>query len=181
MVPKLDLIAYQPSFLDLFIEWRIQPLSLRHNPLKAMNREEIKAMLESEGCVLSDLATKESYRWFIQCEDAIVGSVSLKNISHTMGYAEIGYGVAEHCHGAGIATAAVNLLVKKCFCESSLRKLLAYVHEKNVASCRVLEKAGFAREGTLREHYLINGVPVNEILFGLLRREWDSRQGSSSH
>jgi [ribosomal protein S5]-alanine N-acetyltransferase len=176
MAPKLDLIAYRPSFLDLFIEWRIQPLSVRHNPLKAMSREEIKSMLESEGCILSDLANHASYRWFIQCGDAIVGSVSLKNISHTMSYAEIGYGVAEHRQGAGIATAAVNLLVKKCFCESPLRKLLAYVHDKNAASCRVLEKAGFAREGTLREHYLINGVPETEILFGLLRHEWERRQ-----
>ncbi len=176
MVPRVDLIAYQSCFLDLFIEWRIQPLSVRHNPLKAMSREEIEAMLESEGSILSDLAKNESYRWFIQCEDTVVGSVSLKNISHTMNYAEIGYGVAEHRQGSGVATAAVNLLVKKCFCESPLRKLLAYVHDKNVASCRVLEKAGFAIEGTLREHYVINGVPENEILFGLLRHEWESRQ-----
>lgn len=180
MAPQLDLIAYQPSFLDLFIECRMQPLSVRHNPLKAMGREEIKAMLESEGCLLSDLAKYESYRWFIQCEGAIVGTVSLKNISHSMSYEEIGYGVAAHRHGAGIATAAVNLLVRKCFCESPLRKLLAYVHDRNGASCRVLEKAGFAREGTLREHYLIQGVPENEILFGLLRHEWEARQGSGS-
>ena len=180
MPPKLDLIAYQPSFLDRFIEWRIQPLSVRHNPLKAMGREEIKAMLESEGCTLSDLTKNESYRWFIQCEDAIVGSVSLKNISHSMSYAEIGYGVAEHRQGAGIATAAVNLLVQKSFSESPLRKLVAYVHDQNVASCRVLEKAGFVREGTLREHYLINGVPENEILFGLLKHEWEARQRRSS-
>lgn len=146
-----------------------------------MNREEIKAMLEAEGSILSDLRKNESYRWFIQCEDAIVGSVSLKNISHTMSYAEIGYGIAEHRHGAGIATAAVNLAIKKCFCESSLRKLLAYVHDKNVASCRVLEKAGFAREGLLREHYLINGVPENEVLFGFLRHEWEKRQHGSAH
>jgi ribosomal-protein-alanine N-acetyltransferase len=136
----------------------------------------LRPCLKSEGCILSDLTKHESYRWFIQCEDAVVGSVSLKNISHTMGYAEIGYGVAEHRQGAGMATAAVSLLVKKCFCESPLRKLVAYVHDKNTASCRVLEKAGFAREGTLREHYLISGVAENEILFGLLKHEWKRRQ-----
>jgi ribosomal-protein-alanine N-acetyltransferase len=90
-----------------------------------------------------------------------------------MSYAEIGYGIAEHHQGKGIATDAVNQFVQKCFCESPLRKLLAYVHDKNAASCRVLEKAGFAREGTLREHYVINGVPENEILFGLLKHEWE--------
>jgi [ribosomal protein S5]-alanine N-acetyltransferase len=172
----INLVPYEPSFLNSFIEWRIQPLSVRHNPLKVMTREEIEAMLESEGCNLYDLKKHESYRWFIRRGDAVVGSVSLKNISHTMSYAEIGYGVGEHSQHKGIATVAVNDLVKKCFCESPLRKLLAYVHDKNVASCRVLEKVGFTREGTLREHYIINGVPENEILFGLLKHEWDKRQ-----
>lgn len=174
----LSLIAYQPAFLDPFIEWRAQPLSVRHNPLKVMSRAEIGAMLESEGSDVSDLTKFESYRWFIQCDDAVVGSVSLKNLSVSMQYAEIGYGIAAHRHGNGIATSAVNLLVEMCFRESPLRKLLAYVHDKNVASCRVLEKAGFTREGCLREHYLINGVPENEILFGLLRHEWERRQRS---
>jgi hypothetical protein len=45
----VDLIAYRPSFLNLFIEWRIQPLSVRHNPLKAMSQDEIEAMLEIRG------------------------------------------------------------------------------------------------------------------------------------
>lgn len=172
----VDLIPYQSSFLGPFIEWRSQPLSVRHNPLRAMTSQEIEGMLESEGCDLSLLAKHESYRWFIRCGDEVVGSVSLKNISHTMGCAEIGYGVAELCQGSGIATAAVNLLVSKCFSESPLRKLLAYVHDQNVASCRVLEKVGFRREGILREHYLINGVPADEILFGLLRHEWERRE-----
>jgi ribosomal-protein-alanine N-acetyltransferase len=52
--------------------------------------------------------------------------------------------------------------------------LLAYVHEENVASCRVLEKLGFQEEGLLREHYVINGAAANEILYGLLKREWVS-------
>jgi ribosomal-protein-alanine N-acetyltransferase len=174
----LSLISYQPSFLGPFIEWRNQPLAVRHNPLKVMTREELASVLESEGCDLSDLAKYESYRWFIKYETAVVGSVGLRNISHTMNYAEIGYGIAEQHQNKGIATGAVNLLVEKCFCESPLRKLLAYVHDKNAASCRVLKKAGFTQEGLLREHYVINGAPENELLFGLLKHEWQGRRKS---
>jgi [ribosomal protein S5]-alanine N-acetyltransferase len=168
----MKLIAYQPSLLSSFIEWRGQPLSLRHNPLQDMTEEDIAKLLESEGSDLSDLRRHESYRWFVECDDAMVGSVGLRNISHTMGYAEIGYGIGEAHQGKGLATMAVGLLVEKCFRESPLRKLLAYVHDKNAASCRVLRKLGFAQEGLLREHYIINGVPENELLFGLLKREW---------
>lgn len=169
---SLKLVPYEPSFLQPFIEWRNQPLSVRHNPLKQMTDDEIAQMLEAEGTELSDLKKYESYRWFVDADGQVVGSVSLKNISHSMGYGEIGYGVAESHHGKGIATAAGRLLVEKIFRETNLRKLLAYVHEENIASCRVLEKLGFQEEGLLREHYVILGTPVNEILYGLLKQEW---------
>jgi RimJ/RimL family protein N-acetyltransferase len=137
-----------------------------------MTREEIAMTLQAAGADLTDLGKYEHYRWFIECDGEAVGSVSVKNISHMMKYAEIGYGVGEAHQGRGIATAAVKMLVQKCFCESPLRKLLAYVHHENVASCRVLQKAGFILEGVLREHYIINGVAEDEIVFGLLKHEW---------
>jgi ribosomal-protein-alanine N-acetyltransferase len=174
----IKLIRYQPSFLDSFVEWRGEPLTVRHNPLQVMGKQEIARMLESEGSDLSELSRHESFRWFIDFDGVTAGSVSLKNISHTMGYAEIGYGIGQAHQRKGVATRAVRLLVQMCFRESPLRKLLAYVHDKNVASCRVLLKLGFLQEGLLREHYIINGVPENELLFGLLKHEWREQVGS---
>jgi ribosomal-protein-alanine N-acetyltransferase len=171
---RIQLLPYEPACLQQFIQWRNQPLSVRHNPLKEMTKVEIANMLAAEGANLSDLRKFESYRWFISIDGQMVGAVSLKNISHSMGYAEIGYGVAESHHGKGIATAAVRLLVEKIFHETDLRRLLAYVHEENIASRRVLEKLGFQEEGLLREHYVIKSVPVNEVLYALLKREWIS-------
>ena len=158
------------------MEWRDQPLSLRHNPLKEMSVDDIARMLESEGADITNLRKFATYRWFIALgnqDNEVVGTVALKNISHSMGYAEIGYGIAETHHDKGIATAAVKLLVKKVFSETTLRKLIALVHVENLPSCRVLEKLGFRREGLLREHYIIAGQPVDEVFYSLLKNEWD--------
>jgi len=171
-MPAINLLPYEQSFLQAFIDWRNQPLSIRHNPLMKMSDEEIAKMLHDEGADLSDLKKHESFRWFISVDGQVVGTVSLKNISHSMSYGEIGYGTSESHQGKGITTAAVEVLIEKIFTESTLRRLLAYVHEENHASRRVLEKLGFQEEGILREHYLINGTPVNEVLYGLLKREW---------
>jgi len=171
-MPAIELLPYQPSFLPAFIEWRNQPLSVRFNPLKAISHDEIAKKLEGEGTDLSCLEKHESFCWFVSAAGQVVGSVSLKNISHSMCYGEIGYGISEPNHGKGIATAAVRLLVNRIFTESKLRRLIAYVHEENQASRRVLEKLGFQEEGLLRDHYVINGIPVNEALYGLLKREW---------
>jgi ribosomal-protein-alanine N-acetyltransferase len=168
----LKLVPYQPAFLDAFIHWREQPLSLRHNPLKTLTVADIKHMLESEGSDFSDFHKHKTFRWFIERDGEPVGSVSVKGISHQMNYADIGYGIAPEHHNRGIATEAVGLLIRNCFTETPLRKLLAYAHDENAASIRVLQKLGFTQEGLLREHYIINDKPVNELLFGLLKHEW---------
>ena len=168
----IKLLPYQQSFLQPFIQWRNEPLSVRHNPLKTMSDDEIATMLQAEGTDLLSLRKYESFRWFISVDGQVIGALSLKNISHSMSYGEIGYGLSESHQGKGITTAAVKLLIDKIFAETSLRRLIALVHEENQASRRVLEKLGFQDEGLLREHYLIKGTPVNEVLYGLLRREW---------
>jgi ribosomal-protein-alanine N-acetyltransferase len=170
----MKLVPYQPAYLHHFIEWRNQPLSLRHNPLQNMTEEEIARMLEREGSELADLRKFPSYRWFVSWEDELIGTLSLKNISHSMGYGEIGYAIAESHRGKGMATAAVGLLIAKIFRETPLRKLIAFVHAENHASCLVLKKLGFQQEGLLREHYVIQNRPADEVLFGLLQHEWNA-------
>jgi RimJ/RimL family protein N-acetyltransferase len=61
----------------------------------------------------------------------------IKEHQHSMGYAEVGYGLAESHHGKGIATAAIRLLVEKFFTKSPVRRLIAYVHQENHAPCRI--------------------------------------------
>ena len=119
------LVPYQASYLDAFIEWRNQPASVRHNPLKDMTRMEIALERELEGSDLEQFEFHENFRWFIELEDgAIVGTVSLRNINRQMNHAELGYGVDEAYYGQGIATAAVGLLIDMCFRQTPLRKLM---------------------------------------------------------
>jgi ribosomal-protein-alanine N-acetyltransferase len=169
---SVHLIPYSPDFLDDFIAWREEAHSLRHNPLTPMTRDETARLRLAEGSDLRDLQQFDAYRWFVQVDGDVVGSVCIKNTRSMMQCAEISYGIGEAWQGRGIATAAVREMVRKAFTESSLRKLIAFVHDRNLASCRVLDKLGFQREGVLREHYIINSRPENEILFGLLKREW---------
>jgi ribosomal-protein-alanine N-acetyltransferase len=172
----INLIPYHPSFLDSFVGWRSEPSWIRHNPIRQLPRSQIEKMLLSEATNLGDLKNFDGYRWFVEYGGVVVGNVSLKNVSPTMQYAEIGYGITEAYQGLGVATNAVRLLIDMAFSESSLRKLIAYVHDKNIPSRRVLEKLRFTQEGLLREHYIINGRPEDELLFGLLKHEWELRE-----
>jgi [ribosomal protein S5]-alanine N-acetyltransferase len=63
------------------------------------------------------------------------------------GTAELGYRVAEHVAGRGVATAAVRELCRLATARYGLRTLRAAVSRENVASARVLAKAGFVPSG----------------------------------
>ena len=55
-----------------------------------------------------------------------------------------------------------------------LLRLEAVADVENPASQRVLEKAGFVREGTLRKYIVLKGRPRDMVMFSLL--DTDRRQ-----
>ena len=63
------------------------------------------------------------------------------------GTAELGYRVAQHVAGRGVATAAVQELCRLAAAKYGLRTLRAAAARQNVASQRVLAKAGFVVAG----------------------------------
>ncbi len=83
--------------------------------------------------------------------------------------AEIGYWLAKPYWGRGIGTAAVRTACAYAFAEFGLEKVTAHVFKGNAASARVLEKAGFEREGLLRRHYRKNDRFLDVWLYGLLK------------
>jgi ribosomal-protein-alanine N-acetyltransferase len=63
------------------------------------------------------------------------------------GTAELGYRVAQHVAGRGVATAAVRELCRLAVARHGLRRLRAATPHNNAASQRVLTKAGFVPVG----------------------------------
>lgn len=59
-------------------------------------------------------------------------------------------------HGMGYATEAVAAMVKFCFENTELRRIWTDVHINNIASCKLLEKCNFKKEGTIRQGKMVN-------------------------
>lgn len=106
---------------------------------------------------------------FLVCADGDpVGTIWLFGLDAVNARGELGYWIAEGHRGEGHATAAVDLVVEYAVAEQRLRKVVARVFEGNEPSMRVLEKAGFEREGVLRDHYYVDGEYLDATLFGWL-------------
>lgn len=171
----LRLVAAKAEHAALWRRWRGEEGSQRFNPLYPLSIAELARRLSNVcGSDFEDRRRHE-YRWMVARGEEFVGTVSAMNASWGMGYIEIGYMIGEEFQGRGYGTSAVALLVEKIFHETTLHRIYALVSVENVASLRLLERLGFTREGVMREHYLIQGRRVDEVMYGLLRREWDAR------
>ena len=86
--------------------------------------------------------------------------------------AEIGYWLGHAFWGRGIATESVRAVTRHAFATwPDLRRVFALPFAPNVASARVLAKAGYRLEGVLRQSAIKDGRILDQRLFSILRVE----------
>jgi [ribosomal protein S5]-alanine N-acetyltransferase len=78
---------------------------------------------------------------------------------------ELGYWLGVEHWGRGIATEAVNAVTQWGFGAPGLKRIFAQPLADNLASCRVLEKAGFVLEGTLKHSAIKDGVLRDQRMY----------------
>lgn len=106
----------------------------------------------------------------IQFEGEAVGGVGvIPQRAVAQKTAHFGYWLAEPMWGRGIATAAARAMTAHVFATMPLWRLEATVFAWNPASMRVLEKAGFSREGVLRKSAYKDGELIDSIMYAKIR------------
>ena len=127
-------------------------------------KEFISAMLSAD--------ESETFAFAITVDNMVIGSIGIfrqGNIHRQT--AELGYYIAEEYWGKGIMTEAVKQICKYVFAKSDIIRIYAEPFAYNIASCRVLEKAGFQYEGTLRSNAVKNGRVIDMKMYSLLKAE----------
>ena len=114
----------------------------------------------------------ETFAFAITVDNIAVGSIGVYrqgNIHRRT--AELGYYIAEEYWGKGIMTEAVRKICEYVFGKSDIIRIYAEPFAYNKASCRVLEKAGFQYEGTLRSNAVKNGKVIDMKMYSLIKEE----------
>ena len=99
----------------------------------------------------------------------IIGMIGLNSINNTHLRGEMGYWVAKPFWGNGIMFEAINLLTDYCFDTMQLERIYAHVQPANIGSWKVLEKAGYEREGLLRNVLRINNKMYDHFIYAKLK------------
>ncbi|KAF7151556.1 hypothetical protein RHSIM_Rhsim02G0026400 [Rhododendron simsii] len=110
--------------------------------------------------------------WFraICIDDRPIGAISVtRSEGSNSCRGEIGYVLGSKYWGKGIATRAVKMVAAAIFTEwPNLERLEGIVDVDNIGSQKVLEKAGFQREGVLRKYFIQKGRVRDAVMFSLL-------------
>jgi RimJ/RimL family protein N-acetyltransferase len=112
----------------------------------------------------------DTFAFAIIVNNKVIGSIGVfrqENIHRQT--AELGYYIAEEYWGKGIMTDAVKQICDYVFQNSDIIRIYAEPFSYNRASCRVLEKAGFQYEGTLRSNAIKGGKVINMEMYARIK------------
>jgi len=102
-----------------------------------------------------------------------IGSCDIHEIKEKDRRGEFGIMIGEKDFwGRGYGTEAAQLVITYSFQSLNLHKISSAAYAFNERSIKMHEKVGFKREGRRREQIFKNGKYHDDIVFGLLRRDW---------
>jgi len=111
----------------------------------------------------------------------LIGSCGFSNIEWTNRAAEIGIVIGEKpCWDHGYGTETMRLLIRHAFDTLNLNRVFLRVHEPNKRAIRAYERAGFVREGCMRQAVFKDGRYQDVIIMSVLRSEWSAASGKES-
>jgi RimJ/RimL family protein N-acetyltransferase len=115
------------------------------------------------------------YRQFIieKKDGTKIGGIAHFNVFAPYGKTlEMGYALLPSERGKGYCTEAAQIMVDYLFLSKDIVCIQATTDVGNVASQKVLEKASFQKEGTMRKRFFSNGEWKDTVMFSILREEW---------
>ncbi len=163
----VNLRVLEKEDLPLFVKWNNDPeFGGEFEPFEQSSLQEIERWY-------TNLHPGE--KWFIieKKDGTMVGQIMYTPEKH---HFTIGYTVIPNERKKGYCTEAVRILVDYLFLSTTTKRIQSGASPENVASQRVLEKAGFTREGVIRKSVFIRGKWLDEVVFSILREEWKKPQ-----
>jgi len=160
---NVNLRVMEKENLPLVAKWTSNPeFGCQYEPLEQVSREEIEKWY-------ANLRSEE--KWFIieKKDGSKIGQVFQ---SPRGPHFVIGYKLLPGERNKGYCTEAVKIIVDYLFLSKNIVRIQAETNPRNKSSQRVLEKAGFKREGLIRSSIFIKGKWEDGSLYSILREEW---------
>jgi [ribosomal protein S5]-alanine N-acetyltransferase len=173
---EIQLVPPPAEFARLLAAWYSDPAVTRY-----LNLRFPPTVAEEEAWVEQLASSNTDVVWAIARAERPIGIMLLKDVSWRKRSAHLGIGIGESAEwGHGYGTRAVRLCTSFDFRELGLEKVMASVFVENVASRRMMEKAGYRQFGLLRHDDFRDGRWHDTWLCDILRDEWLATGGGAT-
>jgi RimJ/RimL family protein N-acetyltransferase len=169
---RLVLRRFRPDDAEMLRDYRSDPAVARYQSWSAPVDPADAARLAGEFAA-GDARHPGWFQYAIAlgCDEHLIGDLGVR-LHDNLRQAELGFTLAPAQQGHGYATEAVAAVVDHLFTRRRLHRISAECDARNLASAALLRRVGFRHEGLRREHTWIKGEWTDDLLFGLLSREW---------
>lgn len=119
----------------------------------------------------------KSFHWGIVHKETgkVIGEMWVYLIENDR-MAKTAFRISPAFQGEGFASEAILETVRFCFEKTELKRLWSDVHAENTASYKTLEKAGFKREGLIRDGKMVN-VYCDYYIYGITKSDYSALHG----
>ncbi len=159
----LKLRVAEKGDLQVFTNWISDFEFLgEYDPVIQQSKAEVEKRLDNQ---------HEDYREFIieKKDGTKIGFINHFTFGREL---EIGFALVPSERRKGYCTEAVNIIVDYLFLSKNTVRIQAATNVDNGPCQRVLEKAGFQKEGRLRKSYFVRGEWKDIFMYSILREEW---------
>lgn len=172
--PRLRLRPFSRADVDAVYSYRSRPDVAEFLFDPPMNHEECAEAVRARTAQIAFSGEGDKILLAVERRDdnRLVGEVSLIWRSVADQQAEIGYILHPDVHGQGLATEAARALLAFGFEVVGLHRVYARCDARNTGSARVMQRLGMTREAHFREHAQFKGRWDEELIYGILDREF---------
>jgi ribosomal-protein-alanine N-acetyltransferase len=146
--PRIIIREFLPDELDIYLNHFNDGRILEHIPKRS--RDERVAIFNLALNQYSDTKRRGIWGMFDAGTGDFIGSCLLRPFENTADKLEIGYSIEQKYWGRGLATEMAVAMIEHGFTDAAILEIAGLTTTDNVASQRVLEKAGLTRDGNLR-------------------------------
>lgn len=108
----------------------------------------------------------------LRSQSKVIGNVYLHSTDEFRSQTNVRIYVSRKFQRQGFATEALKAMLGFCFNGIALHRVSDWCDSRNVAACRLAEKAGMRREGELIKERFVNEEWINTVLYAFLNEEY---------
>jgi ribosomal-protein-alanine N-acetyltransferase len=165
---NINLRVVEQSDIELYHHWiNSREVAGKYNPWRQISKDMLVNLYKDmpEGSQIYIIEKKD------QTRIGAVANFTVKTSAYEL--LEIGFFLDTFERRKGYCTEAVMILVDYIFLSKDIPRIQAISDLQNIGAHKVLEKAGFIREGVIHCMMFNQGEWRDAALYSILRRDWE--------